>query len=60
MFHHKYTVGPVRQIVVVRNHDNREIPTTTELEEQVVKLAKGLKVVGLMNTQFAIQGEGRT
>jgi carbamoyl-phosphate synthase large subunit len=27
-----------------------------ELEEQVVKLAKGLKVVGLMNTQFAIQG----
>src|SRR5210317_1329950 len=26
-----------------------------ELEEQVVKLAKGLKVVGLMNTQFAIQ-----
>jgi len=28
-----------------------------ELEEQVVKLAKGLKVVGLMNTQFAIQGK---
>ena len=27
-----------------------------DLEEQVVKLAKGLKVVGLMNTQFAIQG----
>ena len=27
-----------------------------ELEKQVVKLAKGLKVVGLMNTQFAIQG----
>jgi len=27
-----------------------------ELSEQVVKLAKGLKVVGLMNTQFAIQG----
>ncbi len=27
-----------------------------ELEEQVIKLAKGLKVVGLMNTQFAIQG----
>jgi carbamoyl-phosphate synthase large subunit len=26
------------------------------MEEQVVKLAKGLKVVGLMNTQFAIQG----
>ena len=26
------------------------------LEEQVIKLAKGLKVVGLMNTQFAIQG----
>jgi carbamoyl-phosphate synthase large subunit len=26
-----------------------------ELEEQVVQLAKGLKVVGLMNTQFAIQ-----
>ena len=26
------------------------------LEEQVVKLAKGLNVVGLMNTQFAIQG----
>ena len=28
-----------------------------ELKEQVVKLAKGLKVVGLMNTQFAIQGD---
>jgi len=28
-----------------------------ELEEQVVKLAQGLKVVGLMNTQFAIQGD---
>ena len=28
-----------------------------ELEEQVVKLARGLKVVGLMNTQFAIQGD---
>ena len=27
------------------------------LEEQVVKLAKGIKVVGLMNTQFAIQGD---
>jgi len=27
------------------------------LEEQVVKLANGLKVVGLMNTQFAIQGD---
>ena len=27
-----------------------------ELEAQVIKLAKGLKVVGLMNTQFAIQG----
>ena len=27
------------------------------LEEQVVKLARGLKVVGLMNTQFAIQGD---
>ncbi|MDH3620864.1 MAG: carbamoyl-phosphate synthase large subunit [Gammaproteobacteria bacterium] len=27
------------------------------LEEQVIKLAKGLKVVGLMNTQFAIQGD---
>ncbi len=27
-----------------------------ELGRQVVKLAKGLKVVGLMNTQFAIQG----
>jgi carbamoyl-phosphate synthase large subunit len=26
------------------------------LEEQVIKLAKGLNVVGLMNTQFAIQG----
>jgi carbamoyl-phosphate synthase large subunit len=26
------------------------------LEEQVVKLAKGLNVIGLMNTQFAIQG----
>jgi carbamoyl-phosphate synthase large subunit len=26
-----------------------------ELQEQVVKLAKGLHVVGLMNTQFAIQ-----
>ena len=28
-----------------------------ELEEQVVKLAKGLEVVGLMNTQFAIQND---
>ena len=28
-----------------------------ELIDQVVKLAKGLKVVGLMNTQFAIQGD---
>ncbi len=28
-----------------------------ELEDQVMKLAKGLNVVGLMNTQFAIQGE---
>ena len=28
-----------------------------ELTEQVIKMAKGLKVVGLMNTQFAIQGE---
>jgi carbamoyl-phosphate synthase large subunit len=27
-----------------------------ELEGQVVKLAMGLKVIGLMNTQFAIQG----
>jgi carbamoyl-phosphate synthase large subunit len=27
-----------------------------ELEEQVIKLAMGLKVIGLMNTQFAIQG----
>jgi len=27
------------------------------LEEQVVELAKGLKVVGLMNTQFAIQSD---
>ena len=27
-----------------------------ELEEQVIKLAKGVNVVGLMNTQFAIQG----
>ena len=28
-----------------------------ELEDQVIKLAKGLNVVGLMNTQFAIQGD---
>jgi carbamoyl-phosphate synthase large subunit len=28
-----------------------------ELVKQVVKLAKGLKVVGLMNTQFAIQSD---
>ncbi|MDX1517527.1 MAG: carbamoyl-phosphate synthase large subunit, partial [Woeseiaceae bacterium] len=27
------------------------------LHEQVIKLAKGLNVVGLMNTQFAIQGD---
>ena len=27
------------------------------LKEQVVKLAKGLKVIGLMNTQFAIQND---
>jgi len=30
--------------------------TQKVLEEQVVKLARGLNVVGLMNTQFAIQG----
>jgi carbamoyl-phosphate synthase large subunit len=30
--------------------------TQRELHEQVVKLARGLNVVGLMNTQFAIQG----
>ena len=28
-----------------------------ELADQVLKLAKGLNVVGLMNTQFAIQGD---
>ncbi len=28
-----------------------------QLEEEVVKLARGLNVVGLMNTQFAIQGD---
>jgi carbamoyl-phosphate synthase large subunit len=28
-----------------------------ELEAEVIKLAKGLKVIGLMNTQFAIQGD---
>jgi carbamoyl-phosphate synthase large subunit len=28
-----------------------------ELIEQVIKLAKGLKVVGIMNTQFAIQND---
>jgi carbamoyl-phosphate synthase large subunit len=28
-----------------------------ELSRQVVEMARGLKVVGLMNTQFAIQGE---
>ncbi len=28
-----------------------------ELAKQVVKLAKGLKVIGLMNTQFAIQND---
>jgi carbamoyl-phosphate synthase large subunit len=28
-----------------------------ELVQQVIKLAKGLKVVGLMNTQFAIQND---
>ena len=28
-----------------------------ELEEQVIKLAMGLNVIGLMNTQFAIQGD---
>ena len=28
-----------------------------ELRAQVVKLAKGLNVIGLMNTQFAIQGD---
>ena len=27
------------------------------LEQQVIQLAKGLNVVGLMNTQFAIQGD---
>jgi carbamoyl-phosphate synthase large subunit len=28
-----------------------------EMEAEVIKLAKGLKVIGLMNTQFAIQGD---
>ena len=28
-----------------------------EMREQVAKMAKGLNVIGLMNTQFAIQGE---
>ncbi len=28
-----------------------------EMRDQVRKMAKGLKVIGLMNTQFAIQGE---
>ena len=28
-----------------------------EMRDQIVKMAKGLKVVGLMNTQFAIQGD---
>jgi len=28
-----------------------------QLEEQVCAMAKGLKVIGLMNTQFAIQGD---
>ncbi len=28
-----------------------------QMHEQVIKLAEGLNVVGLMNTQFAIQGE---
>ncbi|MEJ2059602.1 MAG: carbamoyl-phosphate synthase large subunit, partial [Gammaproteobacteria bacterium] len=32
-------------------------PVQQELGEQMRKLAKGLGVVGLMNTQFAIQGE---
>ena len=31
--------------------------TQKRLHEQVVKLAKGLNVIGLMNTQFAIQGD---
>ena len=31
--------------------------TCEELSKQVAKMAKGLGVVGLMNTQFAIQGE---
>ena len=31
--------------------------TREKLNEQVGKLARGLKVVGLMNTQFAIQGD---
>ena len=33
------------------------LETQKVLEEQVVKLAVGLNVVGLMNTQFAIQGD---
>jgi len=28
-----------------------------DMRDQIVKLAKGLNVIGLMNTQFAIQGE---
>ncbi|QKT02592.1 carbamoyl-phosphate synthase large subunit [Ectothiorhodospiraceae bacterium 2226] len=35
------------------------LPTTVqdELREQVAKMARALNVIGLMNTQFAIQGE---
>ena len=34
-----------------------KVETQRELVAQVVKLARGLKVIGLMNTQFAIQGD---
>ncbi len=32
-------------------------PVQDELREQVARMARGLNVVGLMNTQFAIQGD---
>ena len=31
--------------------------TQEKIREQVIRLAHGLKVVGLMNTQFAVQGD---
>ena len=47
---------PVIRVALCR-HSVWALGVQKVLIEQVVKLAKGLKVVGLMNTQFAIQND---